>query len=96
MMALDGARHGRGRLDDRRQGAGEIVLLGLQRADPGLGFVGGLAIVLLAILLDRRARAALKLEPYWPSPMFLGGYFLKVAACPFISAAIEARNAFIR
>lgn len=41
------------------KGLGEIVLLGLQRADPGLGFVGGLAIVLLAILLDRLARSAL-------------------------------------
>lgn len=41
------------------KGLGEIVLLGLQRADPGLGFVGGLAIVLLAILLDRMARAVL-------------------------------------
>lgn len=39
------------------KGLGEIVLLGLQRADPGLGFVGGLAIVLLAILLDRMAQA---------------------------------------
>lgn len=41
------------------KGLGEIVLLGLQRADPGLGFVGGLAIVLLAILLDRLAQAIL-------------------------------------
>ncbi|WP_262330931.1 ABC transporter permease [Bosea sp. BH3] len=41
------------------KGLGEIVLLGLQRADPGLGFVGGLAIVLLAILLDRMAGAVL-------------------------------------
>ena len=28
--------------------------------------------------------------------MSLGGYFLKVAAWPFISAAIDARKAFIR
>jgi glycine betaine/proline transport system permease protein len=41
------------------KGLGEIVLLGLQRADPGLGFIGGLAIVLLAILLDRMAQAVL-------------------------------------
>lgn len=40
------------------KGLGEVVLLGLQRADPGLGFVGGLGIVLLAMLLDRIARAA--------------------------------------
>lgn len=39
------------------KGLGEVVLLGLQRADPGLGVVGGLAIVLLAILLDRMMRA---------------------------------------
>uniref|UniRef100_A0A9E7ZYG7 ABC transporter permease subunit n=1 Tax=Bosea sp. NBC_00436 TaxID=2969620 RepID=A0A9E7ZYG7_9HYPH len=41
------------------KGLGEIVLLGLQRADPGLGFVGGLAIVIVAILLDRMAQALL-------------------------------------
>ncbi|QEL21814.1 ABC transporter permease subunit [Bosea sp. F3-2] len=41
------------------KGLGEVVLLGLQRADPGLGFVGGLAIVLLAVLLDRMAQATL-------------------------------------
>lgn len=41
------------------KGLGEVVLLGLQRADPGLGFVGGLAIVALAILLDRMAQAIL-------------------------------------
>ncbi|AZO77842.1 MULTISPECIES: ABC transporter permease subunit [unclassified Bosea (in: a-proteobacteria)] len=39
------------------KGLGEVVLLGLQRADPGLGFVGGLAVVALAILLDRMAQA---------------------------------------
>lgn len=42
------------------KGLGEVVLLGLQRADPGLGFVGGLAIVALAILLDRMAQAILQ------------------------------------
>lgn len=42
------------------KGLGEVVLLGLQRADPGLGFVGGLAIVALAILLDRMAQAVLQ------------------------------------
>ncbi|RXT56550.1 hypothetical protein B6S44_05655 [Bosea sp. Tri-44] len=41
------------------KGLGEVVLLGLQRADPGLGFIGGLAIVALAILLDRMAQAIL-------------------------------------
>lgn len=39
------------------KGLGEVVLLGLQRADAGLGFVGGLGIVLLAILIDRLAQA---------------------------------------
>lgn len=42
------------------KGLGEVVLLGLQRADPGLGFVGGLAVVTLAILLDRMAQAILR------------------------------------
>ncbi len=41
------------------KGLGEVVLLGLQRADPGLGFVSGLGIVLLAVLLDRMAQAVL-------------------------------------
>lgn len=40
------------------KGLGEVVLLGLQRADPGLGLVGGLGIVVLAMLLDRMARVA--------------------------------------
>ena len=42
------------------KGLGEVVLLGLQRADPGLGFVGGLGVVSLAILLDRMAQAILR------------------------------------
>jgi glycine betaine/proline transport system permease protein len=35
------------------RGMGETVLLGLQRADSGQGAVGGLGIVLLAIVFDR-------------------------------------------
>lgn len=35
------------------RGVGETVLLGLQRGDPGQGLLGGLAIVLLAIVFDR-------------------------------------------
>jgi glycine betaine/proline transport system permease protein len=35
------------------RGVGETVLIGLQRNDPGTGLVGGLVIVILAILLDR-------------------------------------------
>lgn len=35
------------------RGVGETVLLGLQRNDAGRGLVGGLAIVILAIVLDR-------------------------------------------
>lgn len=35
------------------RGVGETVLLGLQRNDAGRGLVGGLAIVVLAIVLDR-------------------------------------------
>lgn len=42
------------------KGLGETVLLGLQRADAGLGLVGGLAIVLLAVLLDRLTQALLR------------------------------------
>ncbi len=34
-------------------GLGDTVLTGIQRLDVGLGFEGGLAVVLLAILLDR-------------------------------------------
>ncbi len=44
------------------KGLGETVLLGLQRADPGLGFVGGLGIVLLAVLLDRLAPAIFRAQ----------------------------------
>ena len=35
------------------RGVGETVLVGLQRNDPGMGLVGGLVIVVLAIVLDR-------------------------------------------
>jgi glycine betaine/proline transport system permease protein len=40
------------------RGVGETVLVGLQRNDPGTGLVGGLTIVVLAILLDRLLQAA--------------------------------------
>lgn len=39
------------------RGVGETVLLGLQRGDPGQGLLGGLAIVLLAIVFDRITQA---------------------------------------
>lgn len=40
------------------RGVGETVLLGLQRNDSGQGLVGGIAIVLLAIIFDRISQAA--------------------------------------
>jgi glycine betaine/proline transport system permease protein len=39
------------------RGVGETVLVGLQRNDPGLGLVGGLVIVILAVVLDRLLQA---------------------------------------
>jgi ABC-type proline/glycine betaine transport system permease subunit len=39
------------------RGLGQEVLYGLQRQEPGTGFVAGLAIVLLAIVLDRITQA---------------------------------------
>ncbi|MEM6382852.1 MAG: ABC transporter permease subunit [Pseudomonadota bacterium] len=39
------------------RGVGETVLLGLQRNDPGRGLLGGLAIVILAIVFDRITQA---------------------------------------
>ena len=39
------------------RGIGETVLLGLQRADSGQGFLGGLAIVILTIVFDRITQA---------------------------------------
>lgn len=39
------------------RGVGETVLVGLQRNDPGTGLVGGLVIVVLAIVLDRLLQA---------------------------------------
>jgi glycine betaine/proline transport system permease protein len=35
------------------RGIGETVLIGLQRSDPGTGLIGGIGIVLLAIVFDR-------------------------------------------
>ncbi|PIE45328.1 MAG: ABC transporter permease [Gammaproteobacteria bacterium] len=40
------------------RGLGETVLMGLQRNDAGLGFIGGMAIVILAIVFDRITQAA--------------------------------------
>lgn len=40
------------------RGVGETVLVGLQRNDPGTGLVGGLVIVILAIVLDRLLQAS--------------------------------------
>jgi glycine betaine/proline transport system permease protein len=40
------------------RGVGETVLIGLQRNDPGTGLVGGLVIVVLAIVLDRLLQSA--------------------------------------
>ncbi|MEM6713083.1 MAG: ABC transporter permease subunit [Pseudomonadota bacterium] len=39
------------------RGVGETVLIGLQRNDPGRGLLGGLAIVVLAIVFDRITQA---------------------------------------
>jgi glycine betaine/proline transport system permease protein len=39
------------------RGLGETVLLGLQRSDPGTGVIGGIAIVILAVVLDRVTQA---------------------------------------
>lgn len=39
------------------RGIGETVLVGLQRADPGMGLVGGIGIVILAIIFDRISQA---------------------------------------
>ncbi len=39
------------------RGIGETVLVGLQRSDPGMGLVGGIGIVILAIIFDRVSQA---------------------------------------
>lgn len=47
------------------RGVGETVLLGLQRNDAGLGVIGGIAIVTLAIVFDRITQAAgLRVQRY--------------------------------
>ncbi len=40
------------------RGLGETVLMGLQRNDAGMGLIGGMAIVILAIVFDRITQAA--------------------------------------
>ncbi len=40
------------------RGLGETVLMGLQRNDAGLGLIGGMAIVVLAIIFDRITQAS--------------------------------------
>jgi len=42
---------------DGARGIGETVLLGLQRSAPGKGLVGGIGIVVLAIVFDRISQA---------------------------------------
>ena len=39
--------------DDWLEGLGEQVLLGIQKLDVGKGFIAGVGIVLLAIIIDR-------------------------------------------
>ncbi len=39
------------------RGVGETVLLGLQRNDSGTGLVGGITIVILAVVIDRITQA---------------------------------------
>ena len=34
-------------------GLGDVVLRGIQQLDVGLGFEGGIAVVILAVILDR-------------------------------------------
>jgi len=47
------------------RGIGETVLLGLQRNDSGTGLLGGIAIVILAIVFDRISQAfGVRLQPY--------------------------------
>lgn len=49
------------------RGVGETVLIGLQRNDPGTGLVGGLVIVILAIVLDRLMQSVgRRLQPPCP------------------------------
>jgi len=46
--------HDRDRIHDRGQGGlGYRVLVGIQRVDIGMGFEAGLAIVIIAVILDR-------------------------------------------
>ncbi len=45
------------RLDDCRRRAGQMVLRGIGRLDMGLATVGGVRIVILAIILDLSAEA---------------------------------------
>ena len=57
------AKQVRGYLDAARamigaRGVGQTVLVGLQRNDAGQGLIGGIAIVMLAIVFDRISQAA--------------------------------------
>ena len=41
-------------------GLGDVVLRGIQQLNVGLGFEGGLAVVILAIILDRLSQSLVK------------------------------------
>jgi glycine betaine/proline transport system permease protein len=38
-------------------GLGDVVLRGIQQLDVGLGFEGGIAVVILAVILDRLSQS---------------------------------------
>ncbi|MNE51594.1 Glycine betaine/L-proline transport system permease protein ProW [compost metagenome] len=47
-------------------GIGNIVLTGIQRLDVGTGFEGGVAVVILAVILDRITQSLGKERPaFW-------------------------------
>jgi glycine betaine/proline transport system permease protein len=53
-------------------GLGNTVLTGIQRLDVGLGFEGGLGVVLLAILLDRITQSFGAVGGAAAAPSFVG------------------------
>lgn len=64
------------------EGLGQIVLEGVGRLDVGLAAVGGLSIVLLAIMLDRISQAVGEVKPQisWQKPGKIGFVFCIILA----------------
>ena len=73
-------------------GLGEIVLKGITQMKIGLGFEGGIAVVILAIILDRITPVSYT-HLFYPVSCFLENYFINIIV--FHSCQIYVRRKIV-